>query len=101
MQWFADAIHMPIVIPANFSTAVLLGSAMLGRFAAEYTPNLGEDGHNKKLWAVMEDMTPPATVVYPAGDEKESKLLEAKYKIFLESIEIQKRWRKEMEDANK
>ncbi|VDB86784.1 unnamed protein product [Peniophora sp. CBMAI 1063] len=101
MQWFADAIHMPIVIPANFGTAVLLGSAMLGRFAAEYQDNLGEEGHNKALWAVMEDMTPPATVVYPAASEKETKLLEAKYKIFLESIEIQKRWRKEMEDASK
>ncbi len=44
-------------------------------------------------------MTPPGTVVRPTASEREKKLLEAKYKIFLETIEIQKRWRKEMQDA--
>ena len=32
--------------------------------------------------------------------DKEKKLLEAKYKIFLEAIEIQRRWRNEMEEAS-
>ena len=44
-------------------------------------------------------MTPHGTMVVPAASEKEKKLLEAKYKIFRESIDIQKRWRKEMEEA--
>ena len=44
-------------------------------------------------------MTPPGTLVSPNATTREMKLLEAKYKIFLESIGIQKRWRKEMEDA--
>jgi hypothetical protein len=44
-------------------------------------------------------MTPPGTVVRPTASEREKKLLEAKYKIFLETIEIQKRWRKEMQEA--
>jgi len=44
-------------------------------------------------------MTPPGTLVSPNATAREIKLLEAKYKIFLESIGIQKRWRKEMEDA--
>lgn len=44
-------------------------------------------------------MTPPGTLVSPNATTREEKLLEAKYKIFLESIDIQKRWRKEMEDA--
>ena len=44
-------------------------------------------------------MTPPGTMVEPAASAKEKKLLEAKYKIFRESIEIQKRWRKQMEEA--
>jgi ribulose kinase len=99
MQWFADACGMPIFIPHNFSVAVVLGSAMLGRFAAEYQPDLGEEGHNRRLWAIMEEMTPPATAVYPAAGAKERRMLEAKYRIFLESIEVQKRWRKEMADA--
>ena len=40
-------------------------------------------------------------MVIPAASEKEKKLLEAKYKIFRESIDIQKKWRKEMEEASK
>ena len=46
------------------------------------------------------EMTPPGTMVEPAASPKEKKLLEAKYKIFLEAIDIQRRWRKEMEEAN-
>jgi hypothetical protein len=44
-------------------------------------------------------MTPAGDMVAPKCTPREKKLLEAKYKIFLETIEIQKRWRKEMEDA--
>lgn len=46
-------------------------------------------------------MTPIGTLIPPKASEKEQRLLEAKYKIFLETIDIQKRWRKEMEDAGK
>lgn len=45
-------------------------------------------------------MTPPGNLVVPSTTPKEKKLLEAKYKIFRESIDIQKRWRKEMEEAS-
>lgn len=44
-------------------------------------------------------MTPPGKAVYPSASPAEQKLLEAKYKIFLESIDIQQRWRKEMDNA--
>ena len=44
-------------------------------------------------------MTPNGTVVSPSAPSKEKKLLEAKYKIFLENIDIQKRWRAEMDVA--
>lgn len=44
-------------------------------------------------------MTPPGTMIVPSASPKEKKLLEAKYKIFLETIDIQNRWRKEMEEA--
>lgn len=47
------------------------------------------------------DMTPTGALVAPAASPKEKRLLEAKYKIFRESIEIQKRWRQEMEEAAK
>ena len=39
-------------------------------------------------------------MVEPAASPREKKLLEAKYKIFLEAIEIQRRWRNEMEEAS-
>ncbi len=44
-------------------------------------------------------MTPPGDMVEPAASPKEHKLLEAKYKIFREAIDIQRRWRKDMEEA--
>ena len=50
---------------------------------------------------IQVEMTPPGTMVEPAASPKEKKLLEAKYKIFRETIEIQKRWRKEIEEASK
>ena len=44
-------------------------------------------------------MTPAGSMVQPAASPKEEKLLAAKYSIFLEAIELQRRWRKEMEAA--
>ena len=44
-------------------------------------------------------MTAPGTVISVSLNSREKKLLEAKYSIFREAIEIQKRWRKQMEDA--
>lgn len=44
-------------------------------------------------------MTQPGVRIKPAASAREKKLLEAKYKIFREAIEIQKRWRKTMEEA--
>ena len=37
----------------------------------------------------------------PKASPKEKKMLELKYKIFRESIDIQTRWRKEMDEASK
>ena len=44
-------------------------------------------------------MTAPGTVIPVSVDSREKRLLEAKYSIFRETIEIQKRWRRKMEDA--
>ncbi|KAF8966485.1 hypothetical protein BDZ97DRAFT_1808098 [Flammula alnicola] len=90
MQLFADVQR----------GAVVLGAAMLGRFAAE-AGTRGKEGQAQRLWDIMVEMTPPGDMVSPSCTPREKKLLEAKYKIFLETIEVQKRWRKEMEDACK
>jgi len=44
-------------------------------------------------------MTQPGQLVKPSATARQKKLLEVKYKIFRETIEIQKRWREEVEDA--
>lgn len=44
-------------------------------------------------------MTPPGTLVAPAASSRVKKLLDAKYKIFRETIDIQKRWRQQIEEA--
>ena len=51
------------------------------------------------FYIIQVEMTPVGTLIPPKATNKEKRLLESKYRIFLESIEIQKRWRKEMEDA--
>ena len=118
MQLMADVCGMGIVVPKNSKVdPVGLGAAMLGRYAAE--ARKGErEGQAERLWSIMVsfpffasvsfcftssqvEMTPTGILIPPRASTKEKKLLEAKYKIFLETIDIQKRWRKEMEDAAK
>ncbi|EKM59553.1 uncharacterized protein PHACADRAFT_137471 [Phanerochaete carnosa HHB-10118-sp] len=102
MQLFADTCSMPVVLPQNSGAAVVLGAAMLGRFAAELQPgNKDEKADCEARWKIMVDMTPPGALVAPAASPREKKFLEAKYKIFRESIDIQKRWRVQMEEAAK
>ncbi|KAI5122182.1 hypothetical protein M0805_007079 [Coniferiporia weirii] len=97
MQLFADVMNMPVVLPESTADAVSRGSAMLARFAVET-----QKGVQKKdlLWEIMVEMTPKGTLVTPSASAREKKLLEAKYKIFLESIDIQKRWRTEIDEAS-
>ncbi|KAF9526703.1 hypothetical protein CPB83DRAFT_769830 [Crepidotus variabilis] len=96
-----------VVLPDDGGAAVVLGAAMLGRLAFEVEKvkkagkPFGKDEQAGKLWEIMVEMTPPGTIIRPKAGVKERKLFEAKYKIFLESIEIQKKWRQEMEDATR
>lgn len=102
MQLFANTCGMPVVLPFSHSLAVVLGAAMLGRFAAEASQTKVEGAQvGELLWKIMVEMTPQGTAIAPCASAKEKKLLEAKYKIFRESIDIQKRWRQEMDDACK
>jgi ribulose kinase len=93
MRLLANTCNMPVILPRSHSAAVVLGAAMLGRFATMHDP----PDPATALWDVMQEMTPPGTVVRPAAGGKEKKLLEVKYRIFLESIEIQRRWRNEID----
>jgi hypothetical protein len=46
-------------------------------------------------------MTPYGTIIRPEASAKEKRLLEAKYSIFLEIAEMQRKWMSQMEDAAK
>lgn len=92
---------------------------MLGRFAAEVTgihakEVTGEDlfqtqakadevslTEKERLWEIIVEMTQAGQKVEPAASARDKSLLEAKYQIFLESIETQRRWREMMEKAAK
>ncbi|KAJ2929529.1 hypothetical protein H1R20_g7557, partial [Candolleomyces eurysporus] len=94
-------------------SAVVLGAAMLGRMAhevSEQQESLGDERKAEILWNIMTEMTPPGVLIPPStaqsdgsgvnnGKEKEKRILDAKYQIFLETIEIQKRWREKMDQA--
>ncbi len=111
MRLLATVLDMPIVLPPHPSAAVVFGSAILGRFAHETSQahtiesqadadRAAQDG--AKLWDIMVAMTPAAKRVEPMQGEKgaaEKKLLQAKYEIFLESIDIQRRWRQRVAEA--
>ena len=56
MQLFADTCNIPVVLPQNSGAAVVLGAAMLGRFAAEaaaQTEKLAREKRGQALWEIM------------------------------------------------
>jgi len=93
MRLLANVCNMPVLLPRSHAASVMLGAAMLGRFATMRDVPDPADA----LWDIMQEMTPPAMVVRPGAGQKEKKLLDVKYRIFLESIDIQRRWRREID----
>jgi ribulose kinase len=58
MRLFADVCEMPVVLPASHEGAVVLGAAMLGRFAAEITARsdrteMTPKAQGEALWKIM------------------------------------------------
>lgn len=47
MQLFADVCQVPVILPASYSEAVVLGAAMLGRIAAEKVTT------SEQMWKIM------------------------------------------------
>ena len=75
--------------------AISIGAAMLGAKAA----STDKDGHSEPLWDIMDRFSKPGKTVRPITDKNVKKLLDAKYKVFLEQIEGQQRYRKEVDHA--
>jgi ribulose kinase len=64
MQLFADICQISVVLPFSHSNAVVLGAAMLGRFAAEASAaNLTSEMEGKALWDIM--VCSPASAPQP------------------------------------
>lgn len=54
MQLFANVCNVPVVLPENSGIAVVLGAAMLARFAAEAKgETLSTAASCEKLWDIM------------------------------------------------
>ena len=95
MQLVATACDMPVLIPKYVHAAVVHGAAMLGAKAA----STDKDGNSEPLWDIMDRFSKPGKTVKPIADKNVKKLLEAKYKVFLEQIEGQQRYRNEVDAA--
>jgi FGGY-family pentulose kinase len=99
MKLIATVCNIPVIIPQYITAAVCHGAAMLGAKAASVKDD--KEHTTEDLWSIMNRMSKPGEVVLPGKDEMEKKLLEAKYKVFLEQAHAQQRYRKEVDEAIK
>lgn len=97
MSLMATACDMPVLIPRYVHAAVVHGAAMLGAKAA----STDKEGNSEPLWDIMDRMSKPGKAVYPNKDETEKKLLQAKYKVFLEQCQQQQEYRKNIDEVVK
>lgn len=95
MKLMASACEMPVLIPKYVHAAVVHGAAMLGAKAA----SADKDGKTEDLWSIMDRMSKPGKAVFPSEDKHELALLKAKYKVFLEQCESQRRFRSDVDKA--
>ncbi|KAI5279280.1 hypothetical protein KEM54_004234 [Ascosphaera aggregata] len=97
MSLIATACNMPVLIPQYISAAVCHGAAMLGAKAA----SADESGKTEDLWKIMDRMSRPGSAVYPLQEELEHTLLRVKYDIFLEQLQKQRDYRRNIDAALK
>lgn len=81
----ATATGMPVIIPKYIDAAVVLGAAFLGAKAVH---------PERHLLSIMAQLSGPGTIVDPSPDQSlDRKLLNAKYKVFLDQAQSQQRYR--------
>lgn len=95
MELMATTCGMPVLIPRYVHAAVVHGAAMLGAKAA----SADKDGKTEDLWSIMDRMSKPGKLTRPGTDNAEIKLLDVKYKVFLEQCRTQQVYRKEVDEA--
>lgn len=84
----ASACNMPVVLPEYVHAAVCHGAAMLAAMAAG-----SASGEKRDLWGIISQMSKPGRRVDPTTDPSEQRLLEAKYKVFLDMCLKQREYR--------
>lgn len=97
MELMATTCAMPVLIPRYVHAAVVHGAAMLGAKAA----SADKEGKTEELWSIMDRMSKPGRVVRPGKSEAEKRLLDAKYRVFLEQCSTQQAYRKDIDEAVK
>lgn len=97
MELMATACGMPVLIPRYVHAAVVHGAAMLGAKAA----SADKEGNTEGLWSIMDRMSKPGKLTRPGKNANEKKLLDVKYKVFLEMCHTQQGYRKEVNEAIK
>ena len=114
----ADVCGLRIQVPTEASASVTVGSAILGQLAAHVTqeqtraprtaqPVLSSqtdavacaEAQAERLWHMMAASTKPGHSIQPTTDAKLHRLFDVKYRIFLECIDTQRRWRAEVDAA--
>merc|ERR1712169_75383 len=95
MELMATTCSMPVLVPRYVHAAVVHGAAMLGAKAASHEGG----GKGEPLWDIMDRLSKPGRTVHPTKDKGEKKLLDAKYKVFLQQCEEQQKWRKDIDEA--
>ncbi|KAK9241929.1 hypothetical protein V1506DRAFT_573254, partial [Lipomyces tetrasporus] len=91
----ASACDMPVVVPFYVNAAVCHGAAMLGAKAATADAN----GKTVDLRQIMDKMSKPGKCFYPTQDESEKRLLQAKYRVFLDQCQRQLEYRALVDEA--
>lgn len=97
MDLIATSRDMPVLIPKYVHAAVVHGAAMLGAKAA----TSDKDDKTEDLWNIMNRMSKPGSLAKPNKDQGVKRLLEVKYKVFLEQYRTQQTYRKLVDDAIK
>jgi FGGY-family pentulose kinase len=97
MELMATTCGMPVLIPRYVHAAVVHGAAMLGAKAA----SADKEGKTEELWSIMDRMSKPGKVTRPGKNEREKKLLDVKYEVFLQQCKTQQSYRKSVDEAIK
>ena len=114
----ADICGLRVQMPTEASASVTVGSAILGQMAAlvtmerskllrSETPILSSQTDAEAtaqqyagtLWNLMEASTKPGQLIEPTNNLSLHKLFDTKYRIFLECIDLQRRWRTDIDSV--